>query len=67
MSVYFVYRSHYDNPSTKYLKRFADGSVLEWFRNHWAHLAHAEEAHDRLKALLGQDVYGFGSLFEHPR
>ena len=52
MTVCFVYRSH-DYPLTKYLKRFADASVLDWFRNHWAHLAHAGEAHDRLEGLLG--------------
>src|SRR5262249_44049131 len=54
----------YGNPSTKYLKRFADDSVLDWFRNHWAHLAHADQARHRLKALLGCSVYGFASLFE---
>jgi uncharacterized protein (TIGR02996 family) len=64
MTVYFVYRSHYDNPSTKHLKRFDDASVLDWFRNRWEHLVHADKARERLKALLGCSVYGFATLFE---
>jgi uncharacterized protein (TIGR02996 family) len=64
MTVYFVYRSHYDNPSTKCLKRFDDASVLDWFKNRWAHLAHADEARARLKRLLGCSVYGFATVFE---
>lgn len=67
MSTYFVYRSPYHGPSGKYLKRFDDATVLDWFRNHWRAIhdvgpeypagTYAEE-------LLGTHVYGFGSLFE---
>jgi uncharacterized protein (TIGR02996 family) len=66
MTTYFVYRSPYHGPSGKYLKRFPDATVLDWFRNHWRAVpdgpgypagAYAEE-------LLGTDVYGFASLFE---
>ncbi len=35
MSTYFVCRSPYYGPSGKYLKRFPDATVLDWFRNHW--------------------------------
>jgi uncharacterized protein (TIGR02996 family) len=64
MAVYFVYRSHYDDPAGKRLKRFADATLLDWFRNHWR-LGSAEEVGDRLDELLGFSVYGFASLFEH--
>jgi hypothetical protein len=63
MAVYIVYRSHYHDPSGKQMKRFADTTVLDWFGNHWQHLAHAD-AYDRLDELLGFSIYGFGSLFE---
>jgi hypothetical protein len=39
MAVFFVFRSHYDEPSGKHLARFKDDAVLDWFRNHWAKLS----------------------------
>ena len=63
MAVTIVYRSHYDDPSGKRVKRFDDATVLDWFRNHWAELAR-DDARERLRALLGFRIYGFGSLFE---
>lgn len=66
MSTNFVYRSPYHGPAGKYLKRFADATVLDWFRNHWRGIpdgpgyppgAYAER-------LLGTGVYGFARLFE---
>ncbi len=62
MAVFFVYRSHYDDPAGKRLKRFDDRTVLDWFRNHWAELRAGKYA--RLKKLLGFSIYGFSSLFE---
>ncbi len=63
MAVYLVYRSPYDDPAGKRLKRFEDDTVLDWFRNHWFDLAH-DDTDDRLRALLGFDVYGLHSLFD---
>jgi uncharacterized protein (TIGR02996 family) len=63
MSVYFVYRSHYEGPSGKHVKRFGDPSVLDWFRNHWQGAA-GDASYGRVRALLGCHVYGFNSLFE---
>lgn len=63
MAVYVVYRSHYC-PACKQVKRFDDTSVLDWFRNHWAKLAGADDPYRELRDLLGFYVYGFASLFE---
>jgi uncharacterized protein (TIGR02996 family) len=65
MSTYFVYRSPYHGPSGKYLTRFADATVLDWFRNHWRAIPDGPDFphHKYAEALLGTDVYGFASLF----
>jgi hypothetical protein len=63
MSAYFVYRSHYEGPSAKHVKRFEDPSVLDWFRSHWQGAADMA-AHRRAEELLGCHVYGFGSLLK---
>jgi uncharacterized protein (TIGR02996 family) len=43
MAVYFVYRSPYEGPSGKHLKRFPDDdTVLDWFRNSWRFLGWGE-------------------------
>jgi uncharacterized protein (TIGR02996 family) len=62
MSVYFVYRSEYEGPTGKYVKRFAERSVLAWFRNYWQALADYAAASQWVKETLGCPVYGFGSL-----
>jgi uncharacterized protein (TIGR02996 family) len=64
MAVYIVYRSHY-SPACKQVKRFDDATVLDWFRNHWDRLTGADDPYRELAELLGFEVYGFGSLFEH--
>jgi uncharacterized protein (TIGR02996 family) len=60
MTVYFVYRSHYDDPAGKRLERFSDPTVLDWFRNHWLLLADSTAS---TQELLGFYPYGFDSLF----
>jgi uncharacterized protein (TIGR02996 family) len=66
MSTYFVYRSPYHGPAGKYLKRFDDATVLDWFRNHWRALPDGpgHPAGRYATQVLGTDVYGFASLFE---
>jgi hypothetical protein len=65
MSVHFVYRCHYVNPSGKHVAHFPDDSVLAWFQRHWPHLCEdTDQAYDRVEALLGCNVYGFSCLFE---
>jgi uncharacterized protein (TIGR02996 family) len=65
MAVYFAYRCHYAGPTEKYLKRFDEDTILDWFRNRWESLADTEHAvaSKRVQEALGISVYGFGSLF----
>ncbi|MCI0456268.1 MAG: TIGR02996 domain-containing protein [Gemmataceae bacterium] len=62
MSVYFVYRSHYEGPSGKHVRRFDADTILDWFRSHWKPLAD-EAAREYARKLLGCEVYSFGRLF----
>ena len=67
MSVYFVYRSHYDNPGAFHVKVFPQDTVLEWFQSIWVGIPRTEESHlarEHVKSLIGRRVYSFGSLFE---
>ena len=63
MAVHFVYRSHYDNPTCFYVKRFKADSVLAWFQSIWQPVR-ADDAGDHADQLLGTSVYSFGNLFE---
>jgi uncharacterized protein (TIGR02996 family) len=63
MTVYFVYRCHYQGPTEKHLKRFEDASVLDWFRTHWQPIADWDAAHKKAEQLLGCNVCSFGWLF----
>jgi hypothetical protein len=66
MTVYFAYRSFDLSPTGKYLKRFEDDTVLDWFRRHWEHLAieDPEQADDRLTELLGCDGWFLWNPFQ---
>jgi uncharacterized protein (TIGR02996 family) len=59
MSVWFVYRSHYDLPLTRHVKRFEEATVLEWFQNHWGRKGTDEEIQDYTQELLGCEAYGY--------
>lgn len=64
MSVYFVYRSHYEGPSGKHVQRLPGDSVLGWFQDVWDRAKQAPDVSQWAWAELGCDVYGFASLFE---
>jgi uncharacterized protein (TIGR02996 family) len=66
MSVYFVYRCHDMGPTEKYLKRFDDETVLDWFLARWHRLADADHdtASARVEDELGCEVYRFSDLFQ---
>ncbi|MGV9770450.1 hypothetical protein [Streptosporangium sp. NPDC003464] len=64
----FVYRSHYEGPLSKRVRRLPDATMLDWFRRGWA--AVVQEGHDTeawIAAELGGPVYGFGTIFEAAR
>ena len=67
MSVYFVYRSHYEGPSGKHLRVFDGDSVLGWFQSAWERSKAADDVSGWLKAELGCEVYGLASIFEAAR
>jgi uncharacterized protein (TIGR02996 family) len=61
MAVHFVYRCPYLGPSERFVARFEDASVLDWFRNRWVELG---ERGFESGELPGVEVYGLGSLGE---
>ncbi|WP_433236388.1 hypothetical protein ACQPYK_27005 [Streptosporangium sp. CA-135522] len=64
----FVYRSHYEGPFSKRVRRLPDATVLTWFRRSW--VAVVEEGHDAdawIVDELGGPVYGFRSIFDAAR
>jgi hypothetical protein len=67
MSVYFIYRSHYEGPSGKHVRVLDGDSVLGWFQSIWDKAKAAEVTSEWLAAELGCEVYGFSSLFEAAR
>jgi hypothetical protein len=67
MSVYFVYRNHYEGPSGKHVRRFEADSVLGWFQGIWERAKQADDASEWVKTEIGADVYGFASIFEAAR
>jgi hypothetical protein len=59
-AVYFVYRSHYEGPLSKRVRRLPDETVLDWFKRGWA----TPDPRAFIEAELGGDVYGLASIFE---
>jgi hypothetical protein len=56
MSVYFVYRSHYEGPSGKHVRRLDADSVLGWFQAVWERAKGAEDTSEWVKTELGCNV-----------
>src|SRR5262245_9873774 len=70
MPAWFVYRSPYDSPLGKHVRRLPDDSLLAWFRRLWGCAgsgADEDEQHaqacDAIAADLGTDPYGLASIF----
>ncbi|MDI1464691.1 hypothetical protein QEZ54_27340 [Catellatospora sp. KI3] len=61
--MYFVYRSHYEGPLSRRVRRLPDASVLDWFRRCWDTGTPAE----MVERELGGPVYGLASIFEAAR
>lgn len=58
-AVHFVYRSHYEGPLGKLVRRLPDATVLDWFRRGWD----CDDPKSWVEAELGADVYGLSSIF----
>lgn len=67
MSVYFVYRSHYEGPSGKHVRHLEGDSVLGWFQGVWERAKQADDASEWVKSEIGTSVYDFASIFEAAR
>lgn len=65
MPIWFAYRSPYDGPLSKHVKRL-DGAetLLGWFRSIWRAIPDSKKASAYTKKLLGTKVYCFASLFQ---
>ncbi|WP_212830202.1 hypothetical protein [Catellatospora sp. TT07R-123] len=61
--MYFVYRSHYEGPLSRRVRRLPDASVLDWFRRCWD----ADTPEALVEQELGGGVYGLASIFEAAR
>lgn len=60
MTVWFAYRCHYDLPATRFVWRFEEATLLEWFCKHCQAIADDDAAHAYVKQLFGFEPYGFG-------
>jgi uncharacterized protein (TIGR02996 family) len=60
MTVWFAYRCHYDLPATRFVKRFEEATILEWFRKHCKPIADDDDAEAYVQKLLGIRPHGFG-------
>ncbi|GAA3036616.1 hypothetical protein [Streptosporangium longisporum] len=66
---HFVYRTHYEGPLGKRVRRLPDATVLDWFRRGWRTVVDdpAGDARAWVAAELGGDVYGLSTIFEDAR
>jgi len=63
MTVHFVYRSHYEGPTGLLRRRFDDATLLDWLRRHWEGIPNPDRARERVREVLGSQVYTFDRLF----
>jgi uncharacterized protein (TIGR02996 family) len=63
MTVHFVYRCHYNNPSEKHIRHFEADTVLDWFRSIWRPIPSGEESWAFVEGRIGCWVHSFGRLF----
>ncbi|MDI3291478.1 hypothetical protein [Polyangium sp. 15x6] len=62
--IWFVYRSHYEGPLSRRVRRLDAPSILAWFSGKMAEAKKAEEPGSLYEEELGGYVYGFSSVFE---
>ncbi|MEU7874796.1 hypothetical protein [Dactylosporangium sp. NPDC049140] len=61
--MYFVYRTHYEGPLSRRVRRLPDASVLDWFRRGWG----CDDGWDWVAAELDGYAYGLASIFDDAR
>ena len=62
--VWFVYRSHYEGPLSKRIRRLEAPSIVAWFREKFGEARRASEPGRIAEQDLGGYVYGFGTVLE---
>lgn len=62
--IWFVYRSHYEVPLSRRIRRLEDPTVLAWFARMMSDSRTAKDPHDVYQQELGGYVYGLGTVFE---
>jgi len=62
--IWFVYRSHYEGPLSRRVRRLDAPSILAWFRRMIADARRSSDPSSVYEAELGGYVYGFGTVFE---
>jgi hypothetical protein len=67
--IFFVYRTPYEGPLSKRVRRLPDATVLGWFRRGWAEVVTGQnqDVDTWLGAELGGDVYGLHTIFDRAR
>jgi hypothetical protein len=60
--IWFVYRSHYEGPLSKRVRRIDSPTILAWFQEKLADARSSATPRDVADADLGGPVHGFGSL-----
>jgi hypothetical protein len=64
LDLWFVYRSHYEGPLSRRIRRLNAPSLLAWFQSRIEKARSAPEPSETVDEELGGYVYGLGSLFE---
>ena len=62
--IWFVYRSHYEGPLSRLVRRLDAPSILAWFARTMIAAKTAEDPSRVYEDELGGYVYGFGTVFE---
>src|SRR5262245_51189111 len=65
--LWFVYRSHYEGPLSKRVRRLQAPSILDWFREKVIAARTSSDPHNLALEELGGYRYGVGAVFEAVR
>jgi uncharacterized protein (TIGR02996 family) len=64
MGIWFVYRSPYDGPASRHVKRLeGPDTLLGWFRSIWRAIPDMKESAAYAHGLFGTYVYSLGGIF----